>query len=419
VRPGREPALWPVAVTAALLLALSFFVLQQWLEQSSITDVPVYEGYAQLIRAGALPYRDFAVEYPPAALPAFLLPSYLPWSFATSFAVAMGLCGAGCIAVAAGPLRAVAAGPVRATAALLLIGISPLVLGSLFDTRFDLWSALLAVAALAAVLRERPIAAGVLCGLAFSAKLWPVALGPVWLAYLWRRRGPRAAGAAIVAFAVAAAVCFVPFAVLAPGGIRHSLTGQLSRPLQVESLGAAILTAAHQIGGLSLTTVTAHGSQDLSGRLPDAVAALSAGLQGAAIVAISLAFARRRRPTGDDVLVFSAAVVATLVALGKVFSPQFLIWLVPFVPLVRGRRGATSSLLLLAALGLTQTWFPDGYWRLAIGHASPWSWYLLARDLVVLALAGVLTWPRRREPGLLEPQRARLDALRAIRPRFD
>jgi hypothetical protein len=417
VRRSRQRASWPAALAAALLLGISFFALTAWLERGVLSDTPLYEGYAQLIRAGHLPYRDFAVEYPPASLPAFLVPAFMPWSYATSFAVAMGLCGAGCIAVVAGALRAAGSGPLRATGALLLIGISPLALGSLFDTRFDLWPTLLAIMALAAVLGERPVAAGVLGGLAFAAKLWPVAFGPVWVAYLWRRRGPRAAGAAVAAFAVAAAVCFLPFAVLATTGLRHSLTGQLSRPLQVESLGAAILTAAHQIGGLSLTTVSTHGSQDLSGRLPDAVAALSAGLQGAAIVAISLAFARRPRPTGDDVLVASAAVAAALVALGKVLSPQFLIWLVPFVPLVRGRRGASASLLLLTALALTQTWFPGGYWQLALDHAAPYAWYLLARDLAVLALAVVLAWPQRGAPSLLTPQQARLDALRAIRPR--
>ena len=54
------------------------------------------------------PYLDFRFEYPPAALPALLLPAYMSWSYATSFAVLMGACGAGCIAAAASALRAAA-----------------------------------------------------------------------------------------------------------------------------------------------------------------------------------------------------------------------------------------------------------------------------------------------------------------------
>ena len=415
----RRPALWPAAAAGSLLLALSFFVLQRWLERGQLADIPVYQHYATLVRAGKVPYRDFAVEYPPAALPAFVVPAYLPWSYATSFAALMGLCGAGCLVAAAAALRAVRADVVRGTAALLAIGVSPLVLGSLFDTRFDLWPALIALAGLAFVLREQPLPAGACMGLAFSAKLWPLALAPIGLAYLWRRRGGGAAAGGVAAFVAVAALCFLPFALLAPGGVRHSLTGQAGRPLQVESLGAAALLAVEHLGGPSEPTVTSHGSQGLSGSLPDAVAAASTGVEIAAVVAIWLAFARVRRPSGEAVLLASAAALAAAVAFGKVFSPQFLIWLVPFVPLARGRRGLGATLLLLLALGLTQTWFPGSYWQLALDHASPWSWLLLARDLAVVTVAAVLAWPGGLEDDALGEHRSRLEALRAVRLQVD
>jgi len=54
---------------------------------------------------------------------------------------------------------------------LLTIGIAPLVFGSRFDTRFDLWPTVLAVGGLAALVRERPILSGALLGLGFAAKL--------------------------------------------------------------------------------------------------------------------------------------------------------------------------------------------------------------------------------------------------------
>ena len=394
-------------------------MLQTWLERNSLSDVPLYQHYAGLIRSGQVPYRDFAVEYPPAALPVFLAPAYLPWTYSTSFAVVMGVCAAATLAVAGTTVRLVGADAVRIAAALLVIGISPLVLGSLFDTRFDLWPALLALGGVAFAVRGRPLAAGALLGLAFAAKLWPIVLAPIALAYLWRRQGRGAAVAGAASLVAVAALCFVPFAAVSPDGVRHSLTGQLDRPLQVESLGSAFLIAVEHLGGPAEPTVTSHGSQGLSGSVPDDVATASTAVEIAALVAIWIAFARVRRPTGETVLLASAAAVTALVAFGRVFSPQFLIWLVPLVPLVRGRRGIAASLLLLLALGLTQTWFPSNYWALAVGHSGPYWWYLLARDLAVVALAVVLAWPRELEHESFGKERARLEALQAIRTQVD
>src|SRR5262249_2592127 len=134
-RVRRQGTNWTAVAVASALFGFSFYALVAWLEQGNLSDVPLYVHYAHLMRGGAGPYRDFAFEYPPAALPVMLTPSYMSWSYATSFAVLMGVCGAGCIALVASALREVDAGPVRTWSALLLIGASPLILGSLFDTR--------------------------------------------------------------------------------------------------------------------------------------------------------------------------------------------------------------------------------------------------------------------------------------------
>ena len=375
---------------AAALFAFSFYALFTWLEQGQLSDVNVYVHYAKLIRSGAVPYRDFPFEYPPAALLPILLPVYMSWSFATSFAVLMGVCGAGCLALVATALRDVEASPARTWASLLLVGVSPLVLGSLFDTRFDLWPTLLALGALVALVQERPVVTGALLGLSFAAKLWPVALLPIAVVHLSRRRGGDSALAAVAAFVAVAAACFVPFALLAPHGLRAMFADQLDRPLQVESLGSAVLMAAQHLGMRPLSTIDSHGAQALSGRGAGLGADLSTVLELGTVIAIWIVFARRRNAGGEAVLLAAAATVAALVAFDKVLSPQYLIWLVPFVALVRGWLGVLAGALLLLALGLTQTWFPWHYWRLALDHAAPWSWYLLVRDLALVALAAVL-----------------------------
>jgi hypothetical protein len=167
----------------------------------------------------------------------------------------------------------------------------------------------------------------------------------------------------------------------------ESVRGQADRPLQIESLGSALLIVAGDARGVA----TSHGSQNLVGPHADTAAAILPLLQAASLAALWAGFARGRR-TRDDLLRFAAASVCAFVAFDKVFSPQYLIWLVPLVPLVRGRRGLAAAAALAAALVLTQVWFPLRYWRfvdLDRGIAG----VVLARDLVVVALLVLLAWP--------------------------
>ena len=86
--------------------------------------------------------------------------------------------------------------------------------------------------------------------------------------------------------------------------------------------------------------------------------------------------------------------MCAFIALGKVLSPQFLLWLVPLVPLVGGRRGYVATALLTAALVLTQVWFPLRYWHY-VEHFDL-AGVVLARNLTLLALLLTLAWPVKR-----------------------
>src|SRR5207248_4541684 len=98
----------------------------------------------------------------------------------------------------------------------------------------------------------------------------------------------------LAAFVAVAAACFLPFAIIAPDGLRAMFADQLGRPLQVESLGAAVLMAAEHFGMRPLATIDSHGAQALSGHGAGLAANLSTVLEITAGVAVWLAFARRR-----------------------------------------------------------------------------------------------------------------------------
>ena len=392
------------APVAALVAAALFFgswgvVHYGFYTRHLLVDTPIYERYGDAMAARQVPYRDFQVEYPPAALPAFVIPSLvaapgdLP-EYRRVFEMLMALCGGALAALVGLVLVGGGRSPPQVAWGSGLVGLSPLVLGPVVLSRFDLWPAALTVAALAAFVagRER-LGLGVL-GLAVGAKLYPAVLLPLLLAWLWRRRGRREAAVGAGVFAALVTLCYLPFVALSPSGVWHSISVQASRPLQIESLGSSILLAAHQAVGISLTMRSGHGSQNLAGGAADTLAALQTAAEVVALLGIWWGFARGPA-TRDRLLRFGAAAVCAFVALGKVLSPQFLIWLIPLVPLVRGRRGLAAGGLLATALLLTQLWFPYRYWSLALDFESTTSWLVFARDLVLVALLATLVWPER------------------------
>ena len=367
-----------------------------WYQHALILDTVEYHRFGAAIMDGHVPYRDFGVEYPPGALPVFALPALGKPSFSLynrEFQLLMALCGVGALAAMASVLRSLRASAERQAAALGFFALAPLVLGSVILYRYDLWPAALTVAGLAAVLARRERLGLAAIGLGIAAKAFPAVVLPPVLAYVWRTRGRGEALRCLGVAAATTAVVVLPFLAIAPHGVWESIVRQTTRPLQIESLGSALLLAAHHVGGLALTMDSSRGSQNLGGSLPDAVGSISSALLVVVLLALWVAFARGPA-TGERLVRYSAASLVAFVALGKVLSPQFLIWLLPLVPLVRGRRGLAASALLGLSLLLTQVWFPIRYFDLVAFEAFP-SWVLLARDLVLVALLVVLSAPAR------------------------
>jgi hypothetical protein len=378
------------AALALLLFAGSWVVLHVTpLGDRQIIDTPVYQRYGDAVLDGQVPYRDFSLEYPPGALPVFILPSLAPQQhYRSAFETLMVLCGLTMVALVAFTLVAMGAGRERVLLGSILAGIAPLALGSVILTRYDLWPAMLTVGALCALVSGRDrLGFGVL-GLAAAAKLWPALILPLAVVYVSRRSGGRTAVGALAVFLAVLAVAFIPFAVLSPGGLADSFSRQMDRPLQIESLGSSLLLAAHQVGDYEPTVVSSFGSQNLAGGLPDSLATVLTIVQVLAVIALWILFATRRGYP-EELTAASAAVVAAFIAFGKVLSPQFLIWLLPLVPLVLGGLGLVAAGLFVLVLVLTQLWFPRTYWELVAFDAGP-SWLLLARDLALVALVAVL-----------------------------
>jgi hypothetical protein len=380
---------WAALALGVILLSVAWAALHlSAFDRFQIIDTPVYQEYGERMADGEVPYRDFEVEYPPAALPLFWLPTLAPQGhYGSVFEGLMWVCGAAAVGFVVLGLAGMAAGSGRLFAAAAFAGLAPLALGSVVLTRYDLWPAALTAAALAGFVTGRERFGFGALALAVAAKIYPLVLLPPALVFAWRRRGAREVLVGLVVFLGVLALIVGPFLLLAPAGLWESVGGQLARPLQIESLGAAVLLAAHRLGWYEPAVVSTHGSQNLAGPLPDALAATQTVLQGVALLAVWALFARGRVGL-ERLLLGAAGAVVAFVAFGKVLSPQFLIWLVPLVPLVAGGAGLAAAALLGAALVTTHLWFPSRYWDLVA--LEPVGWLVLVRDVLLIALFAVL-----------------------------
>ena len=292
-----------------------------------------------------MPYRDFALEYPPGALPVFVLPALGGAhgdSYRRRFEALMALLGELMLVTVAVALAALGAGRRWLLAALGLAAVAPLLLGPVVLSRFDLWPAALTAIALAALAGDRLRLGHLALGAAVAAKLYAAVLVPIALVYVWRRRGRREA----LVCGGAARWPWSRSRSFRSSSLRRRASGTASgtRPLgrcRSRASARALLLVSHHVFGTGVTMESSHGSQNLAGTTRRRVrASRSRSCSSRPLVAVWILFARGPA-TRTRLLYASAAALVAFVALGKVLSPQFLIWLIPVVPLLRGRRGLT------------------------------------------------------------------------------
>jgi glycosyl transferase family 87 len=401
----RRAALGAIALLAAGW-ALTLWV-QPWSDER-VNDLFVYRTFAEPVLDGALPYREVAFEYPPLAAPAIAVPglagtgeetfrwAFALWTLGGAVAVVL-LCGALARATGGDARRAMAAAAAM-----------PLLCGALVRTHFDLFPVALLLCGLLLLCRERPRAGLAVLGLGTMTKAFPLVAVPValvWLVARGRRRDAwqgALAGAAVMAAVAGAAVA------ASPEGAADAVRYHLDRPVQVESTPALVLLGLDAAGAGEARSVSSHRSDGL---LHPAAGAVTSVFVTAfvAVVALLCACAATGAAGKRELVIASLAGCVGFALLGKVLSPQFVIWALPLGALALAwRLHALAAAVAVAAL-LTQVEFPAHYFDV-VGREPLAVALVAARNLALLAVVvhAVRALQPRRHQELLDGRRPAL-----------
>lgn len=327
------------AILAAPLLGLGQF---GQFGIAAFHDVRIYFDYGSRVLAGGVPYRDYPVEYPPLALILFVLPRlaasrFVPYPML--FAAEMLIFDAAAVALLA---RRTAAREGAREVPLRLAWYTA-AFGALYPvigTRYDLAPAVIAFAGALAWFGERPAAGGLLTAAGTLLKIFPAVVAA--LGAIADLRAARTARAVLI-FAGAMLAAGAAWFVL---GGAASVMYHIGRGLQIETVWAGALLLADKALGVTPAWRYSRMSVELVAPGSSSFAALAIPAQVALAGAVVWRFARSE--LGDPLRYATAAVLALVVA-GKVLSPQYLVWLLPFVSALGGAAGRSARPLFLAA----------------------------------------------------------------------
>ncbi|WP_345074938.1 glycosyltransferase 87 family protein [Phytohabitans flavus] len=345
-------------------------------------DVALYHRWSDALLDGRIPIEDPMWQYPPGAAALFAAIRYVAGDSAGAFEATFF-----CLAIGADLLVLLTLTRLARGGGLLLgawawaLAVPPLNL--LAYARYDIFATVPAVVALAAMAR-RPAVAGAAAAVGTLVKVWPAVL----LISIRPLRGLRPA---LTGFAMALAVLGGALT-LAFSGAWGGLTGnQVDRGLQIESVGATPLVLA-RVGDGGIRVESAYGAMEFVDHpfVPPATVALPVlTLAGLGLLGLWW-LTRGRRIAWTATVGFDAALVAVLVTVvtSRVFSPQYMLWLVGVAAVCLTRRDTTqraASALIVVATLLTSALFPWYYEHVSTDPQWPGTVLLVLRNVVVVA----------------------------------
>ncbi len=341
-----------------------------------------------------------ATEYPPLALLFIAIPRLFgstEWGYETAYVgqmfvfMVIGLLLASRLARDLGFDR---------RKAMMIYAILTLLMLEFVLDRFDMIVTVFTLASIVMFIEKRYPAAFFLLACGTLLKVYPAMLFPVYMLFLWQGREFRESAVGTAAFVLTGLAVVAVCLVFEPDAITSFLGYNGDRPLQIESTAATLLYPLSMFGISDMWIQSAKDfgsfmSDNLRGSLPDAVAAQLLPVLVicvAAVWVVYFAYILKARRTLAPMAITCLVCMIMFLTVNKVFSSQYLIWLIPVVLLVCAVCGGCYAKRLfwmsVLTMVLTQACFAYniGYLGGGDGINDLGMMLLLARNIVVLAM---------------------------------
>jgi len=349
-------------------------------------DVDLYNFWAKSLVKGIFPIDDSMWQYPPLAGVVFAIPQWLFGNALTGFIVFMIVIDLLIlITLLITGLNRFKINPSSTS----LNGLSgawfwvlwPILMGPLALTRFDVVPTLFALLALIAMSNKkiRPYLSGFLLGIGALVKLWPMLLFVIY---------PKKLMMKVSASFLSTLVMVILFMSTWSVGFSNFFNNQTSRGLQVESIAATPFVLA-KLFGANVEYPFRYGSLEVQASFATEIGFL---LNLFTLIVFIILYILNYRNKLNNLNLFDKALVIVMIsiALSRVFSPQFWVWLggLAALALINKETKLKKVIVLLSISAfLTQLLYPGQYVQLLSGEFFATLLQLTRVTLFVWALA--------------------------------
>lgn len=364
------------------LILISSILLMPELKGSLQGDTKLYQEVASDLSDGKLPYRDRPLEYPPYVIPILALPqTFGSENYFAAFKL-MNFCADLILKFLLLMVGLRCCNTWRALLPILCYCLAIPFMHFIYLQRYDIWPALICVGAVLFLEKGHSFLCGLAIAVGIGVKVYPaIFVVPLIVMAVRQGKGWRfATGLFLGVLPILILSFFLPWWRFAQF--------QAARGLQVESLYSSVIWLLQSFGLISVRWVHTRAWFELQGPYASALLPWARGIFiGTVVFSImmsTIGAARWEKPSIGRLAELLLLPLLAFVSFNTVFSPQFMIWLLPLAGLACLQGNPWPMFVVPFAAALNPIFYPSHEYSTGLNLFQ--TLILLTRNLTLIIL---------------------------------